>query len=142
MKSFVISSGAAIITDPSYDRQPVGCCQNICEMVLNGKWLSHNENVLCAIHEQYKEYQLSWKPADYLCGIDSARIGVYDLEQYDPDQDFDNGTIDWGVTLFTGADGFASIEIGYDESHICGIREQCHITYYCDRCRATIYKTR
>ena len=135
MKTFLVSSNTVIVTDPCYDRHPVGFCQNILENVLNGNWSNRLDDVLCAIHEQYTENNLKWELADYPCGVDTARIGLYDLVKYDPETDFnEDERIDWGVTIFKDSDGFIEIEIGLNEKgEICGVRE-CIINYFCDHC--------
>lgn len=144
MKTFKVSSKSVIVTDPCYGRHLIGFCQNILRNVLNGNWSNNFDNVLCAIHEQYKENDLKWEPAEYPCGIDTARIGIYDLEKYDPETNFDeDDKIDWGVTIFKNSDGFSAIEIGYNgKREICGIREQSEMDYFCDQCGVDVNDVR
>src|SRR5438128_1886307 len=40
-------------------------------------------------------------------------------------------------------DGFVEIEIGYNhQKEVCGVREQCVINYFCNRCNNDIFDLR
>lgn len=155
MESFTITSRKIIVTDPSCWVQEEGISQNIITNVMNGKWINMSENtdVICTIHENYAEPLLNWTECDVPCSINMNSIGVYDLEKYkeyydlyfknDERKVFLHNYQLFGFTWQLEESKIIPIQIGYNEDGVvCGVRDACNISYYCDNCKEDILDAR
>jgi hypothetical protein len=95
MKTFKITSGTMICSDPCYDLQT--WCQGIIEDVRNGEWeasvATNDEDVwgvrvskLQIQHTEAKLKKTKWERLNFTAGVDSGQFGFFDEPFYRNDE--------------------------------------------------------
>ena len=98
MKSFMISSGVIVASDPAYTIEPPTWCQGIIENVKNGEWVATVETdpssgriaVLMVSHKdvnlELSDMFVDEEKFPFDGGVDSGQFGFFDKDAYRKDE--------------------------------------------------------